>query len=58
MIGKTFTLLNDVPNRLNKGTFYAKKGDKVKVYREVGNILFVEMNGNKFSIFKDDVKND
>lgn len=43
------TLTSDI---FLKGKKIASKGDKVKLISNHGNVLIVELNGNKFSVLK------
>lgn len=45
------TILEDIESG-KRGVFYARKGDKVKLIKESGHVLIVELKGNKFFINK------
>lgn len=51
---KEVQLTNDVYSYNRK--LYAKKGDKVKVIRDCGNAIIVELNVNRFTINKNQIK--
>lgn len=46
------TLLDDIKSLGKKETMYAKKGDKVKLIAEHGEVLIVEVKGVKFPVHK------
>lgn len=49
------TLLEDIKSNGKKETMYAKKGDKVNIIAEHGEVLIVEVNGVKFPVHKSKV---